>query len=314
MDTLMKSSVTGCLSVFFLIAGILFCMQFSSCGLFDKELKQDQHLEKFRQQLSRVEDSLYIPVKRIKAFMAIIEEINTDKDLITLRKKNMLLIDANNYISNEYMRIKNYTKALDYSNLSIALDSSGAKGYFNRGGIYQAMDKDSLALLDYTRAIKINGNYADAYYNRGIINEKWKKYKESLDDYNKAIKQQPSYQADVYNNRGNVNLALKDSAKALDDYSKVLKLDTANIYAYSNRVGLYFKQKEFNKALEDCNKALSIDSTFVRIYSQRAGIYEQKKDYEEAIDDYKKVLELDPHDYYKAREAIRRLRPLVKRR
>jgi tetratricopeptide (TPR) repeat protein len=297
-----------------MVASALLCLLLTSCGLFDKDLKQDRHIETYRRQLNRVDDSLNIPVDRIGAFKTIVRLIEDDKDIITLRKKNMLLIDANNYISNEYVHIKNYTKALEYSDISIKLDSANAKGYFNRGCIYQTMDKDSLAILDYIRAIKIDANYADAYYNRGIIYEKSDRYKEALDDYNKAVKQHPSYLADIYNNRGNVYLALKDSSKALSDYSKVLDLDTTNIKAYSNRAGLYIKQQELDKALYDCNKGLSIDSLFVRLYWQRANIYELKKNYEEAVDDYERVLTLDHNDTYKAHDAIRRLRLLIKKR
>lgn len=299
--------------VYHVILPIQLCILLTSCGLFDKELKQDEHIEVFRHQLSRVEDSLNIPVERLKAFKTIIQLIEDDKDLITLRKKNMLLIDANNYISNEYVHIKNYTKALEYSNVSIRLDSTNAKSYFNRGCIYQTMDKDSLAMLDYARAIKIDDNYADAYYNRGIIYEKSARYEEALADYNKAVKQQPPYLADIYNNRGNIYLALKDSSKALSDYGKVLDLDTTNINAYSNRAGLYIKQKELDKALDDCNKGLSIDSSFVRLYRQRANIYELKKNYEKALNDYERVLSLDYNDKSNIHDAIRRLRPFVKK-
>jgi tetratricopeptide (TPR) repeat protein len=300
--------------LYYVIIPTLLCLLLTSCGLFDKELKQDQHIETFRYQLSRVEDSLHIFADRVKAFKTIVRLIEDDEDIITLRKKNMLLIDANNYISNEYVHIKNYTKALEYSNISISLDSTNAKGYFNRGCIYQRMEKDSLAMIDYVSAIKIDGNYADAYYNRGIIYEKSNKYQEALGDYNKAIKQQPSYRADIYNNRGNVYLALKDFSKALSDYSKVLDLDTTNINAYSNRAGLYIKQQELDKALEDCNKGLNIDSSFIRLYRQRASIYELKKNYEGAVDDYERVLALDHNDTYKVHDAIRRLRLLVKKK
>jgi tetratricopeptide (TPR) repeat protein len=285
---------------------------FHSCKLFDKELKQDQHIERFRYQLGRVQDSLDLPIDRIEAFKAIAKQIEKDKDLITPRKKNRLMIDANNYISNEYMQIKNYAKALEYGNISISLDSTNARSYFNRGSIYQTMDKDSLAIKNYSHAIGINSNYADAYYNRGIIYEKTMEYKEALADYNLAIEQRPPYLADIYNNRGNVYLALKDSSKAMSDYTKVLNIDPMNVNAYSNRAGLYIKQKELEKALADCNRALTIDSAFVRLYKQRAIIYEQMKDFEKAVDDYKKILKLDPSDKYKALDAKKRLKPLIK--
>ena len=309
----MTRSVNISTLLYYVVVSTLLCLLSTSCGLFDKELKQDQHIESYRHQLGRIPDSLNIPVDRIRAFKTIIELIAADKDLITLRKKNMLLIDANNYISNEYVQIRNYTKALEYSNVSIKLDSANAKGYFNRGCIYQTMDRDSLAILDYMRAIRIDDNYADAYYNRGIIYEKTNRYEEALDDYNNAVKQKPSYLADIYNNRGNVYLALKDSTKALSDYSKVLDLDTTNINAYSNRAGLYIKQQELDKALEDCNKALAIDSTFVRLYRQRASVYEMTKNYEKAIDDYERILNLSHNDRTKVHDAIKRLHLLARK-
>lgn len=293
-------------------AFIILSLAFASCKLFDKDIRQDKHIAAFKYQMGRVADSLDTPVERIKALKTILEDIEADDDLITPRKKNKLLIEGNVYLSNEYFNVKNYTKAIEYTNVAIQLDSTDAAGYYNRGSIYQSMNKDSLAVNDYTQAINLNNNYADAYFNRGIIYEVEGKYDKALSDYNKAIRENPKNLAGIYNNRGNVHLALKDTSKALDDYSRVLEIDTANINAYTNRVGLYIKRNELDKALADCNKGLLLDSSYVRLYHQRATIYEQMKEYDEAIDDYKKVLDLDKHDTYKIREktieTIRRLK------
>lgn len=301
-------------SVIYILA---FSFSFASCGLFDKEIRQDQHIATFRHQLERVPDSLATPAARIKALKTIIQNIEEDDDLITLRKRNKLLIDVNFSISNEYFNVKNYSKAIEFTNIAIKLDSTDANGYFNRGSLYQSMFEDSLALIDYTRAIELDDNHGDAHYNRGIIYEKANDYKRALSDYNKAIKDNPANIANVYNNRGNVYLALEDTSKALSDYSKVLDIDTANIGAYTNRVGLYIKKKELDKALADCNKGLQIDSTYIRLYHQRAMIYEQKKEYSQAIDDYEKVLELDPYNHYKTNkktsETIKRLRVQIRK-
>jgi tetratricopeptide (TPR) repeat protein len=289
---------------------------FASCGLFDKDIKQDQHITAFKHQMNRVTDSLDTPAERIKALKTIMRNIEKDGDLITLRKKNKLLIEGDLHISNEYFNVENYPKAIEYTNMAIQLDSLDAGGYFNRGSIYQSISEDSLARVDYTRAISLNNSYTDAYYNRGIIYEKAGEYKKALDDYNKAIKHQPANITNIYNNRGNIYLALKDTSKALSDYTKVLDIDTTNIIAYTNRIGIYIKQKEFDKALADCNKALTLDSMYVRLYYQRAVAYEQMKKYEQAIDDYEQVLLLDKRDRYKTREkvtgTIKRLQPLAK--
>jgi tetratricopeptide (TPR) repeat protein len=290
----------------------------SSCGLFDKEINQDKHIAAFRYQMSRVKDSLDTHKERVKAFETIIANINEDKALITPRKKNMLLMDGNAYISNEYLLMKEYPKAIVYTNMIINLDSASARGYYSRGCIYQKLKRDSLAVKDYNKALSLNPDYTDAYYNRGIIYEKNKKYDEALDDYNKAIKGNPAYIADVYNNRGNIYLAKESYDKAVDDYSKAISIDTASINAYRNRAEAYIKQDLLDKALVDYSKAISLDSMSITPFLKRAGIHELNEEYEEALKDYKKVIALDPHNAAEAneiaREAIKKIKPLIKKR
>ncbi len=290
----------------------------TSCGLFDKELEQDKHIARFRHQMSRVYDSLPNNKDRVKAFETILQNINTDKALITPRKKNMLLIEGNTYLSNQYLNMENYSKALECINLTITIDSVAPKGYYSRGYIYQIQDKDSLALLNYDQAIKLNPDYTDAYYNRGIIYEELEMYNLALMDYTKAIKLRPSYIKDIYNNRGNTYLAKEVFDKAIEDYTKVLNIDTANVKAYSNRAGAYIMQKELEKALKDCDKAILLDSININAYNKRASIYEAKKEYDKAINDYEKIIELDPKNKLgiqnRTKESIQKLKPHVKKK
>jgi len=296
-------------TIFFIIVSV------TSCKLFDKEIKQDKHIAAFRYQLGRVQDSLLNSNDRIKTYEAILERIDGDEYLITPRKKNVLLIEGNIYLYNECLRIQNYKKAIDYSNVVIGIDSTLPKGYYDRGSVYQYIGCDSLALEDYNKAIMLNPGYTDAYYNRGIIYEEQEKYDLALLDYDKAIKLNPSYIADIYNNRGNVYLAIDEVDKAIEDYDRVLSIDTMSVKAYCNRAWAHYLKKDFDKALDDCNKAIAIDSVNVNAYCKRASVYEGMKEYTEAIADYKKVMELDPKDkldtHDMAKQAIRKLRPLV---
>ncbi|MBK5722213.1 tetratricopeptide repeat protein [Dysgonomonas sp. Marseille-P4677] len=295
---------------------VLLSASVTSCGLFDNELKQDEHLAEYRRQMSKVLDSLDNHKERIKAFENILEQIAIDEALITPRKKNNLLIEGNTFISNEYLNMSKYKKAIDYTNIVIGIDSTSPKGFYSRGCIYQVMEEDSLAILDYTRTIKLNSDYTDAYYNRGIIYEGQGKHDEALSDYSKAIKLNPSYVADVYNNRGNAYLAKQNYDKAILDYDKVISIDTANVNAYSNRASVYVLKEEYSKALADCNKAIALDSTNIDSYGRRALIYELLKESEEAIDDYEKIIDIDPHYnsemHEQARKAIKRLKSHTK--
>lgn len=296
---------------------VLFSMFTSSCGIFDKELEQDKQIANFRRQMGRALDTLDTPKDRIAAFQSILEQIDKDKKLITERKKNMLLIEGNALISNEYLNIENFKQAIKYADIIIGIDSTAPKVYYTRGCIYQAMNKDSLALLDYGKALLLNPDYASASYNSGIIYEEQEKYDQALANYNKAIKQKPSYIADIYNNRGNVYLAKESFDNAVSDYSEVLNIDSVNVKAYSNRAGAYILMADLDNALSDCNNAIRLDSLGLNAYVKRASIFESKKLYNEALDDYKKIIKLDPRDKHKthemAQEAIQRLRPLAKK-
>lgn len=304
-------------TLLFIFTVALLSVSVTSCGLFDNELKQDKHLSEYRHQMTKVLDSLDSHKERIKAFENILEHISADEALITPRKKNNLLIEGNTFISNEYLNMGKYKKAINYTNIVIGIDSTSPKGFYSRGCIHQMMDEDSLALLDYTKTIKLNSDYTDAYYNRGIIYEEQGKYDKALNDYSKAIKLNPSYLADVYNNRGNAYLAKEAYDKAISDYDKVISIDTANINAYSNRATVYVLQKEFSKALLDCNKAITLDSTNVDSYSRRASVLELLEEYQKAIDDYEKIKDLDPHNnkdmHDEVRKAMKRLKPLSKK-
>ena len=314
----MIKTINATLQIFFksrfIIVVLLFSACISSCGLFDKEIKQDKHIAEFRYRMNRIMDSLDNHKERINAFEMILERIEADEDLITPRKKNILLIEGNNFISNEYVSLENYKKAIKYSNTIIAIDSTSPKGFYNRGCIYQIQDEDSLAILDYNKALKLNSDYSDAYYNRGIIYEERGDYDKALEDYNKAIKLNPSYIIDVYTNRGNTYLAKEVYDKAIADYSKILNIDSTHTKAYSNRAGAYIMQKEYDKALTDCNKAIALDSTNINAYQKRASVYEAQKEYKEAMDDYGKILNLDPQNKFNThetvRKAIKKLRPL----
>lgn len=307
------------LQKYFLFIPLLFAFFILSlitgCHPFDKEIKQDQHIAAYRYQLGRVQDSIDNMAGRISAYESIIGSIYNDDALITLRKKNNLLIEGNVYLRNEYLITKDYKKAIGFSNVILQLDSTSAKGYYKRGCIYQAMGNDSIALLDYNKTILLNSDYTDAYYNRGVIYENKEQYEQALRDYNRVIRMKPSYLGDVYNNRGNVYLAENEIEKALDDYDKAIGLDSADAKAYCNRAWAYFLQKDYNKALSDCNKALKLDSLNLNAYTKRASIYEMKKEYKEAIKDYKEILKLDPLDKFDthemARQAMQRLKPLA---
>lgn len=62
-----------------------------------------------------------------------------------------------------------FQSAIDKINLSIELKNDWEISYFYRAVAYQALEKTDEAILDYTKALKINPKMTDAYYNRAKI-------------------------------------------------------------------------------------------------------------------------------------------------
>ena len=56
---------------------------------------------------------------------------------------------------------------LDYGK-AIEIDGRYAVAYLNRGSAFEAKGDHDLAIADYSKAIEINPQYAEAYYDRGI--------------------------------------------------------------------------------------------------------------------------------------------------
>ena len=61
-------------------------------------------------------------------------------------------------------------------------------------GINAGKNKDfDSAIINFTKAIKLDPKHAGAYYNRGYTYSKLKKYPEAIADYTKAIKLDPKH-------------------------------------------------------------------------------------------------------------------------
>lgn len=233
----------------------------ASCGFVGEELKQDRALASYRHQIQQMSDSISGYKNRIEAYKNIITEVSKDESLITLRKKNKLLSEIYYFITNEYYEMGSLKEALDASTLAIALNKSNQYAYYSRACVYQELNQDSLAIVDYSNAILHDDHFVDCFYNRGLLYQKKADYKLALEDYTKAIMLNPSYISDVYNNRGNVYQQMSLYDKAIEDYNQALIKDTTFAIAYCNRADAYLRKGNIEKALADYEKATLADTT-----------------------------------------------------
>ncbi len=85
-----------------------------------------------------------------------------------------------------------YREAIGFLDKSIELNKNFDITYFYRAVAYHALENYNCAMLDYTKALKLNPKLTDAYYNRAKIilekkNSTQKELEGAIVDLNKAL-------------------------------------------------------------------------------------------------------------------------------
>ena len=125
--------------------------------------------------------------------------------------------------------------------------------YYNRGRVYEELGLDESALLDYNKAISLNGRFLHEFFlARGNLKFDQGRFGDAIADYSEAITEHNRY-AEAYFNRGLSNSRLGRYERALRDYK----------HAFLRRSEAYEQLGEFGKAKEDCSKAMTLSTSIL---------------------------------------------------
>lgn len=128
---------------------------------------------------------------------------------------------------------KDYEEAIKLDrSLGSGSNDSYSDAFYKRGMDFQSKgdnqsykDYDySLAINDYTEAIRLNSKSFNAYFKRGSLYLAQQKYDEAINDYTKAIEIDPK-SADAYNSRGVAHSWKNERNLAIDDFRAALELN-----------------------------------------------------------------------------------------
>ena len=127
----------------------------------------------------------------------------------------------------EKIHFGKFQEAIELITKSIELKNDWEISYFYRAVAYQANENFDEAILDYTKALKINPKMCDAYYNRAKIMLENKKEVCNLE-------------------------------KIIKDLDMALSIDENFVDALFAMAAAYKKQKDYNRALEYLERLLKI--------------------------------------------------------
>jgi tetratricopeptide (TPR) repeat protein len=155
------------------------------------------------------------------------------------------------------VQVRDYARALDCLNKTVAFDSCNADAAFNRAIALKGLGQLDAALAGYDRAINLRPTFADAYANRGVVLQELWRIDEALESYDKAIALKPDL-AHAYANRGFVLTQLRRLEAAVTSYDRAIALNPQNAKVWLNRGNVFLELGDLDAALESYERTIAI--------------------------------------------------------
>lgn len=170
----------------------------------------------------------------------------------------------------------------------------------DRGRVHHQLGNDTLALQDYSGALRLDPKDSYALYNRAIIHARMQNLSRAVEDFDASLALRPDNN-DAYLERGLVYLTLGRFDQAIKDFTSLHKRDADHPHALANRGIAYAWLGNRNKAEQDFAKIGVNDEAWPVVLHGRAVLAFKDKDYQNAIDFLTLALEIDPEDYFALR-------------
>lgn len=190
-------------------------------------------------------------------------------------------------------QMKNHQLAADLIDQAIAINSSNADAYFNRGNALKELNRLDAAVSSYDKAIRLNPRYASACNNRGIVLQKLNQFSAAVESYDKAVRIKPDY-AEAYFNRGVALQELKRFDEALASYRRVTALKSDYVTAHYNSGVALHALKRFDEALASYDRAISLNPNYAEAYSNRGATLQELTRFDDALASYDRAIALKP--------------------
>ncbi|MDW7692003.1 tetratricopeptide repeat protein [Flammeovirgaceae bacterium SG7u.111] len=199
-----------------------------------------------------------------------------------------------NFMGKVRLDINDYDGAKDAFNKAIALQSK-ADYYVSRGLLFERMEMEKEAKVDYRKALILQPNNKEALYNLATLAEYEGNTLDAIKMYDKIIENEYGF-SEAYFNRGYSYFEAGLYKKALTDFDSALALGYNDVDVYLNRGLTYQKLKNYEQALVDYGLAIEKSPKSEKAYAKRAGLYFAMKKYQKAAEDYTTAIAYKPSE------------------
>lgn len=183
-----------------------------------------------------------------------------------------------------YFRLGDYRHAMiDYTK-AIRLDPDDSSSRFNLGLVDEQLGNKAGAIANYSAAIRAGADDADAYFNRGLILLDSGKLDEAVADLSRAHELKPNDPFPVAN-RGIAYAWKRDPARAKQDFAAARALDPSNTVMLRGEAILSMNAGDMQAAVRNLTAALKSEPGDRWTLRMRAKAYLQLGKEEESYAD-----------------------------
>ena len=221
---------------------------------------------------------------------------------IALDDKNA---DAMVKLAELYLYVRKNELSMKYINMALKVNQYNAKAYFMKGMNYKELKDTTRAISSMQTAVEQDQQYYNAYVQLGILCAAQNNSLAVL-YYKNALRIQPT-STEAWYNLGKFFQDTKDLKNALETYTKLLQIDKGNKNALFNMGVINFAYlKKYELAINNFSEAIKIEPKFVQAYYGRGICYQAKGDIKLAATDFQACLDINPK-YEPAQTALKEL-------
>ncbi|XP_068421514.1 mitochondrial import receptor subunit TOM34 isoform X1 [Eschrichtius robustus] len=218
---------------------------------------------------------------------------------------------------------------------ALALVPFGMKPLLRRASAYEALEKYTLAYMDYLTVLQIDDSVTSALegssrMTRALMDsfgpdwrqklpsiplvpvsaqKRWEclpsencketaksKSKESTATKSRVPPAGDVERARVLKEEGNELVKKGNHKQAIEKYNESLWFSNLESATYSNRALCHLVLKQYKEAVKDCTEALRLDGRNVKAFYRRAQAYKALKDYKSSFADINSLLQIEPRN------------------
>ncbi|MBI3550524.1 MAG: tetratricopeptide repeat protein [Elusimicrobia bacterium] len=182
-----------------------------------------------------------------------------------------------------------FDKAILEYTKAMEIDGALSPAYEDRCAALLAQQSFEAAEQDCRRAVQLSPKDGRTHARLVTLLTLRKKNNEGVQAAVDAIKAAPK-SAEVYIRAGNLRYFMKDVGRAQENYTMALSVDPNSSDAY-NGIGLcLFAKGQYADSIESFSRAIALDDRNDRYFRNRAAAYVNRHDYANAASDYKNAL------------------------